>query len=184
MANPFEVAILRLSELGFFTFVLPFMLMSAIFYGALRKSRVFGESDKNVVVNGVISLVASFMVLASPIVLGINYERQLSAFFAQTLLAFITFLVALALAGIFLPEDLPKHLSEKIKGPSAVSALIVFALLIGFAILSSSGLLGVFLPEATIQTLPSGVLETFVVLALLLGTILVIIFASGGKKAS
>ncbi len=60
MANIFEVLVTNLSQLGFFGFLLPWVLMFAISYGLLLKSKAVGE-DKKVI--GVISLVLAFFVI-------------------------------------------------------------------------------------------------------------------------
>jgi len=80
MANPFETVILNMRETGMFQFMLPFMLSSAIFYGLLRKSQIFGDPARSVTVNAVVALVASFMIWASPIILGIDIETRLASF--------------------------------------------------------------------------------------------------------
>ena len=61
MTTPLEIVLINLEKMGFFAF-LPFILTAAIFYGLLRRSKLFGEPEKNIVVNAVISLVAAFMV--------------------------------------------------------------------------------------------------------------------------
>ena len=60
MANPFEILVTNLNNLGIFGFLLPWVLMFAITFGALMKSKVFGE-DKRIM--GVISLVVAFFVV-------------------------------------------------------------------------------------------------------------------------
>ncbi len=60
MANPFEILVMNLNQLGIFGFLLPWVLMFAITFGALMKSKVFGE-DKRIM--GVISLTVAFFVV-------------------------------------------------------------------------------------------------------------------------
>ncbi|MDI6807290.1 MAG: hypothetical protein QMD14_05845, partial [Candidatus Aenigmarchaeota archaeon] len=62
MVSPFEAVVQRLWDLGFFTYILPYILTVAIFYGLLRKSQIFGAPEKNVAVNASVALVASLFV--------------------------------------------------------------------------------------------------------------------------
>ncbi len=60
MADPFTILVSNLSQLGFFGFFLPFLLMFSISYGLLLKSKVLGDSPK---VIGVVSLLLGFFVI-------------------------------------------------------------------------------------------------------------------------
>jgi len=181
MANPFEIVVLRLSELGFFSFVLPFMLISALMYGLLRKSRIFGPPEENVVVNSVVSLSAALLVTASPVLLGINVERPLSAFFLQSMVAGLIAIVVLMIAGFVFPPDLPKVIDQKFK-TGFLSIVLVAGSIIGIILLVTSGLLSVFFPPGQgISALPEDLLYLGAVFTfLILGPL--IVFGIGGKK--
>ena len=58
--NPFELLVSNLNNMGFFGFLLPWLLMFAVVYGLLLKSKALGEDQK---VMGVVSLVAAFFVV-------------------------------------------------------------------------------------------------------------------------
>ena len=58
--NPFEILVSNLNQMGFFGFLLPWLLMFAVTYGLLLKSKALGEDQKIV---GVVSLVAAFFVV-------------------------------------------------------------------------------------------------------------------------
>ena len=58
----FQEAIEPLRKIGFFDYYLPFILMFAIFYGLLKKSKIFGEDKSAEKINLIISLSASFYV--------------------------------------------------------------------------------------------------------------------------
>lgn len=60
MANPFEVLVMNLNQLGFFGFLLPWIFIFAVTFGALMKSKVLGEDKR---ITGVISLVVAFFVV-------------------------------------------------------------------------------------------------------------------------
>jgi len=145
MANPFESVILRLNDLGFFQFLLPFILTSAIFYGALRKSQLFGPSEKNVAINAVISLVASLMVWSAPVILGIDLQTSLATFFVQGLAATVVIMVSLIIVGMFAPADLSKTLADKL-GNKYLGIVLVIGLLVGFGLFISSGLINIIIP--------------------------------------
>jgi len=134
--NPFEFTIKKLQELGFFQFLLPFMLTATVFYGLLRKSKIFGEPKENVVVNGMVSLIAAFMVWASPILLGINIETQLSLFFLYSMIGILVFLVSLIIASLFFPPDLPKFLADNLKSTRFWGVILIAGILIGILIFS------------------------------------------------
>lgn len=58
--NPFELLVSNLNQLGFFGFLLPWLLMFAVVYGLLLKSKALGENQKII---GVVALVAAFFVV-------------------------------------------------------------------------------------------------------------------------
>jgi hypothetical protein len=181
MVSPFEIVILRLKDLGFFTFLLPFILVAAILYGLLRKSQIFGPPEKNIAVNAVVALVASFMVWAAPVIAGINIEQELSRFFVQSMSATLALMVAILLVGMFLPPDLPKMFGEKFGGKNA-GVFIAGAIVVGIAILVTSGLTTVFFPSGGFAGIPEDVLMMVGVLAMLLIGIILIVWLGGGRK--
>ena len=129
MANPFETVILRLNQLGFFQFLLPFILTSAIFYGALRKSQIFGESERNIAVNAVVALVASLMVWSAPIILGIDIQTKLATFFVQGMSATLVTMVSLIVVGMFAGPNLGSELKEKL-GSKYLGLALVLGLIV------------------------------------------------------
>lgn len=147
MVSPFETAIFKLSEIGFFQFVLPFLLTSAIFYGLLRKSKVFGDPEQNVVVNAIVALTAGMMVWAYPILAGVDIEKQLSAFFFQGIASMLAVVIALLVAGMFFEEDLPKKISGIVKGGKGMGIVIGGGLIVAIVALISSGLGSILLPN-------------------------------------
>ncbi|MFH8080274.1 MAG: hypothetical protein QXO84_00105 [Candidatus Aenigmatarchaeota archaeon] len=169
MADIFKNVILKLAEIGAFNFLFPFILTSAIFYGLLRKSKIFGEdSDRNVAVHAVISLSAAFMVWAFPILRGIDVQTQLSTFFIQGLVVMLIIMVGLMTVGMILPENLPQKIWEKINKSSTATVLIFAGLAVGFIVFLTSGLVSLFITPDMISTIPSDVL-------MMIGVILVMI---------
>jgi hypothetical protein len=147
MPTPFDMVINNLKGLGFFEFLLPFLITSAVFYGLLRKSKIFGEPEKNVGVNAVVSLGAAFMVWASPIILGIDITNQFALFFLQGMIAMLVIMVIAMIATMFFGEDLPKQLSERFKGQGVWWLVLIVALLVGGGIFLSSGIISIFAPQ-------------------------------------
>ena len=175
MATFFEIAILKLQSLGFFTFLLPFILTAAIIYGGLRRAQLFGEPERNVAVNAIVAFVISLFVWAAPIILGINIEAKLSSFFIQGFSVSLIVLIALVLAGMFFPPDLAKSLGDKIKAPYFYGAIIIVALIVGGIILVSSGLATVLFPKGIGVKVSSDVFISIAVIIALVVSVAVIV---------
>jgi hypothetical protein len=183
MANPFDFVILRLNQLGFFQLLL-FVLTSAVFYGLLRKSKLFGEADKNIVVNGVVSLVAAFMVWSAPTILGIDIQTATTTFFVQGVAASLIIMLALMITGMFAPEGLGKVLQENLKGKFLVAVLII-GLIVGIGIFFASGISNLFFPASTFTAgLSTDTITIIVIGVLMIISVLVMVGvgAGGGGK--
>jgi hypothetical protein len=183
MASPFDVAIQKMADLGLFKFLFPFMLTSAIFYGLLRKSQIFGNPDQNVAVNAIVALVAGFMVWSYPIIAGIDITLQLANFFMEGLIVSLVIMVGLLIAGFVFPTDLPKHLAERMGGASRM-AVLVLGFILGAVILVSSGLFGIFFPTTGfgVGMIDQDTLLTIGILIILLVSIIIIVGVGGGKS--
>lgn len=182
MSSVFEIAILKLQALGFFQFLLPFILTSAIIYGGLRRAQLFGDADKTVAVNAVIALVVSLFVWAAPIILGINVEAKLSTFFIQGFSVSLVVLFGLIFASMFFEPDIAKRLSEKMKSSYFWGAVIVVALITGIVILVSSGLATILFPKGIGVKLSSNVIVTSIVAVAMVAVVFLVIRSAGGSK--
>lgn len=188
--SPFALAIQKLQALGAFEFVFPFLLTSAIFYGLLRRSKIFGEPEHNIAINGVVALIAGFMVWAYPILTGVDPSRLLSEFLFQSMVALLIIIVGLLMAGMFLPEDLSKQIGEKIGGRGRAIILIA-GLMIGLGVFLASGLSQVFFPQGlggggsiSFGTIDDTTLLTIVVLIVMaIGMLAITGVGQGGKKS-
>ena len=188
VANAFETVILKMRDLGMFQFLLPFMLTATIFYGLLRKSKIFGEEFRAITVNAVVALVAAFMVWAAPIILGVNIETGLAAFFLQGMSATLILLVGLMMTSMFFPPDLAAEL-QKLEGFKKHGvAVLVAAIITVIAIVISSGMINIFLP-AGIRfgtggdiSLSDETMSSILMVLLLLGTVAVLVWGGTGKK--
>lgn len=146
MVSPFVAVIEKLRDIGAFEFLFPFMLSSAIFYGLLRKTKLFGEPEKNVAVNGVVALIAAFMVWAYPVLAGVDIAVQLSTFFFQGMVTLLAVVVILLIVGMFLPENLPEQIGRKIGG-RGLGLIVVAGIILGGVVVFTSGLIGFFFPK-------------------------------------
>lgn len=107
MSDPITELILTLQNLGFFKFIIPFILTSAVFYGLLRKSKIFGDPKENIAVNATIAISAAFLVSAAPIIAGIDITSYLSGF-----LIYITFVIVAIIVISFIPFIFKPSISE------------------------------------------------------------------------
>lgn len=146
MVDPFAMTIIKLKDMGFFHILL-YMLSTAVFYGLLRKTQIFGPPEKNIAVNATVAFVAAFMVLAVPILRGVPIVDQFEMFFVQSLAALLVVMFATMVVGMFAPHDLPGHLT-KVLGKSGYWAMfVVGGLVVGIVVLVTSGMINIFFPE-------------------------------------
>ena len=201
MADVFTIVIQKLHDMGVFNFLFPFMLTTAIFYGLLRKSKIFSATRKTAEgkeievsqsVNAVVALIAGFMVWAYPILQGVDVEAQLSNFFMQGTIVTLIFVISLMILGMFVPPDLPKQLQEQFFKDNRLGAglILVIALVLGVVIFITSGLVnmivGPVLPRINLY-LSNDIFLTVIVLALLIVPVIFIVRGSegtGGKESS
>jgi hypothetical protein len=179
----FEAVVQNLQALGFFNFLLPFMLSAAVFYGLLRRSKVFGEPEKNIAVNAIVAIVASMFVWAYPVLAGVDVEGNLSKFFFQSTIIVMVFVVGLMIAGMFFPEDLSRQIAERLKGKSIVVILGIGIMLAATALIAS-GLTGIEFPAINLSgpSVSSDMVLTLAVLVIL-GVSVVAIAGFGNKKS-
>jgi len=107
MSDVFSSLIITLHNLGVFKFLIPYILTLAIFYGLLRKSKIFGEPEKNIAVNATVAASAAFLVAAAPIIAGIDITRYLSGF-----LIYIMFVIFAMMTVLFIPNIIFPTLKE------------------------------------------------------------------------
>jgi hypothetical protein len=134
--NPFETIINKMISLGFYNYLFPFIITSAIFYALLKKSKVFGES---IFINAIISLSIALLIFGYPVIAGISLATPLSTFFTQATVWILVFAIGILLASFFYP-DLTKVLLETFKRRSTLMIMLA----IGITLFITSGLLSVF----------------------------------------
>ena len=170
---------------GVFEFYLPFVLMFAIFYGLLSKSKVFGDEDKERRVrniNVVISIVAALFVMVSPV--GVSLTVFFGTFFTQTMVVLTTMLCFVLIFYMIIPHA---SVDDVLKDPSKyVKYLLPFALLAVLAIFFGSGapeIFGIKLGGAGGFSLPGINLSSqdILTIALILVFLLIVLYMTRGE---
>ena len=122
-------------QAGIFHFYLPFVLVFAIFYGLLTKSKVFGEDKISKRLNAIIALVAALYVVGfTPVgVQLISFADYIATLFTDAAVVIVTLLVFLMIVFMLIPT---KNLG-KLEG--WWRALILIAAVIALALFFNSG---------------------------------------------
>jgi hypothetical protein len=179
--DPFATTVIRLKEVGFFHLLL-YILSTAVFYGLLRKSQIFGPPERNIAVNATVAFVAAFMVLAVPILRGIDIIGQFEMFFVQSLVAILITMAGVMVAGMVFPPDLPGHLSKVLGKGGYWAAFLVGGIIVGFIILITSGMTSVFFPEG-VFAIPQDLLITIgAILSLIIALAVIVWFTTKSEK--
>lgn len=144
MASPLETAIQSLNEFGFFTVMLPFLLVFSIIYGVLERTKIFGDRKHDI--NAVIAFSIGLIVIATTWVVGALTDfLPFVGFFAVVVVVF------LMLVTMFYGEvaDLYKSKTLKVMGPAVVVVAIAMTItyIFGIEITSSSKILGFSLAD-------------------------------------
>jgi len=175
MVDLFRPIAEKLIDLGILGFLLPWMITAAIFYGLLRKSKLF-ESD---IINAILALSASFFLWGYLIgATAIELGAPLATFMAQGAVLILVMVFGLIAASMFYP-DLNKTLGETFKTRSAMYIMIALF----FGLFFTSGLYKIIIPP-DIFTGPQGDVYTLIlVLAILVGGLFIIIGIQSSKKS-
>ncbi|MEM7819882.1 MAG: hypothetical protein QXD48_03580 [Candidatus Aenigmatarchaeota archaeon] len=138
MANPFEILVSNLNQLGFFGFLLPWLFVFVVVYAILLKTKALGEDTK---IMGVLSLVVSFFV--------IGYGGPAIADFFVNLFGLATLILAGILVVILFVAmaggDVSKIASSKISLAILVGiGIIIFMIVLGsFGVHVSDSVIGI-----------------------------------------
>ena len=96
VVNPLENAVLLLQDFGFFSVILPFILVYALIFGLLTNIKLFGDDDSSKTVNHVIALsVGAFLITSTDAV------NNLAAIIPQAGFLLVVSLLLLMVLGIF-----------------------------------------------------------------------------------
>lgn len=185
MTEAFTTVIVHLQKLGFFTF-LPFIGSLAVFYGLLRKSKIFGEPEKSVTINATVALVAAFMIWAYPFLNGVSieqYEMMLTGFFANSFLATLIMIFGLLMASMFFPEGIGKELGEKIKGGRFWAGVVFLGILVAVVIFFSSSISRLFFPEGIGMSVDTDLIYSIITLVVLITIVGLVVWFTGKEEA-
>lgn len=128
MVLDFRSTIDVLENWGVADVLLPFLLVFAIVFAVLEKTRIFGQDKKNI--NIIIALVVGLSVVI-PHVLnsypsGVDVVDMINTILPQASLIAVTFVMLLLLVGIFGGEWIGKSISGWMALISAIAILIIF----------------------------------------------------------
>jgi len=170
----FEEIIQKLSQLGFYNFVLPFIIVAAVLYAILRKTKVLGESP---LINGIVSIAVSFFIFGLPVLTGTGgFGLPMTNFFTQLVVFILIVAFGLLVAGLFVP-NLMEKMMEWMKGSAIVWVIIIIVVIIAI----SSGMFS-FIVSPITKALGNRS-DTFIVVLIVLLAVGIIAAASsrGGK---
>ena len=178
MISPFELAIKALVDLGFYGFVLPFFISAAVFYGLLRRSKFFGESN---VLNAALSIALAFMVFGFPVITGQALGSTLVVFFTQITVFTLVFVMAFMLASLFYP-DFETFLVREFKRRTWLWVMILLS--VGVMVLSGlvSVIWSVFLAPGGGGGGPSAPRDVLILVGGLIVFVIAIAIAAGAVK--
>jgi len=136
--NPFEVLVSNLSQLGFFGFLLPFILAFTVVFALLLESKVLGD-DKKII--GVLSLVVAFFV--------VGFGGPALATFLTTLFGVMIVIVSAILVIVLILAMTGSDISKLVENKAAVAIIIIAAIVLAILIASHWGL-GIRLGNETV----------------------------------
>lgn len=168
----FEEAIKTLIDLGFYKFVLPFVIVAAIMYAILRKTHMLGDSP---VINGVVSLSVAFFIFGLPILTGSDLVKPLSNFFTQTMVVILIISFGLLITGLFVPNLMGK-MGEWMTGGGIVWWMIILVLILA----ATSGLF--FFITSPIAEAAGGAGKIVLIIFLLILFLIMAALIGGGKS--
>ena len=127
-----------LTEYGIFTYYLPFLIVFAIFYAILVKTKIFGENKK---VSGLISLIAALYVMT----MGGALSYFFISLFTGASVVITGLLVFLLIAGLIVGPKAWEKFSEG-KGLGGLIAVGIIIAILLFYLAGGLEVLGVAIP--------------------------------------
>jgi len=115
----FEDILLNLENLGFFTFILPFLLMFAIVYGVLSWTNIFGGQKG---VHALIALVFAFLSIRFPV-----YTDFLAIVSPKLGVGLVILLVLILLIGLFIPGGKQSVIGWIMIGIGVIIAIVILS---------------------------------------------------------
>jgi len=181
LVNPLENAVVLLQDFGFFSIIMPFVLIYALVFGLLLKSNLFGEDASAKTVNQIIALaVGAFFITSTD---AVNYIAGIIPQAGFLLVVLLLIVMVLGLLGLENPlgKNLFGDQPSLIKGGFYFSVVLVFLLIIDMGVPTGIPIirpLSEFLVGASSTTSGEG-FETILTLAVVLGFPLAIVYMLG-----
>lgn len=120
-----------------FTLYLPFLLVFALFYALLVKTRVFGKGGNVNKVNALVALIAAlYVVIFSPLAASIS--MFFASMFAQASIGLVTLLVFVMVIGLLLGPFITTEKGWERLGKKAIPLLVIMAFLFTLGLFFSS----------------------------------------------
>lgn len=175
----FDDVIEQLKGIGVFQFYLPFILVFAILYGMLMRSKIFGEKGGIPIVIALAA--AAYITVYTPV--GISFSQFLANFVGNTMVVILTLLAVLMMAAMLKTGGI--DFAGMFAGNTLWVALI-FLLLIVFGVFIASGGASIFpglnlLPTETFRTIGGADTTTVALILLVFGTGLIILLVTRGN---
>jgi len=136
MAGPFEIVAQKLGEMGFYNFLLPWLVTSALLWGLLKRSNFFGENS--IVINSVLSISVSFFIWGFIIFTGSDVGTSLSTFFTQMIFVGLAFLLIVLLGSLLVPD-----FTEQLKKVLPTTSVLWIVVVIGVIMLLGAGMINI-----------------------------------------
>ena len=180
IVNPLENAVVLLQDFGFFSVILPFVLIYALIFGLLSTVKIFGDDDSSKTVNQIIALsVAAFTIASTDAV------NLIMGIIPQAGFLLVVSLMLLMVLGLFgFKEPFNNLLGEGStigRGAIAATILVIFTLIIDMGV---EGGIPLVRPFSEFLVGSSGAItgagfESLLALVLLLGFPLAVIYFLG-----
>lgn len=139
-------------EFGIFDFYLPFIIMFAVVFGILSKTKIFGTDSRvdrlNVIIAGGMSL---FVMIYTPA--GVTLAGFLSSLFAESLIVIVTIIAILIVLYLVFPI-LGIKTGDLTEPRRCARWVIIFIIILGIGVFISSGGLA-FFPGLTFGNIPN-----------------------------
>ncbi len=170
-----------LQSMGVFQYYLPFIIVFAILYGLLNKTKIFGETSGGRGLNAIIGLcVSAFILIYTPA--GITLAQFFANFFGQVVTILISIIAIIMLIYVLVP------ITGKKEFPGAAKWIVFIAALLGIGMYISAGGLAIFPGVEEIATvglpaigLSSGDIVIIIAFAIII-LIVAFIVKSGGEE--
>jgi cytochrome bd-type quinol oxidase subunit 2 len=178
-------------EYGIFDFFLPFILMFAIFYGLLIKTKIFGQGEDkqptrfNRTISMVISLVAAaYIMIYTPA--GITLSTFFANLFGQTLVVVMSLLGFLVIMYLLMNVLQPGATWDAKRFGWLVAIVIIIAIVLGVGVFLSSGGAAIFPGIKTPITINLGSIDpgtlSIIVVIVLTGVVIYFLARSEGGE--